>query len=106
MVTRLAADRVEARRRGLEQAYVIGLNRPVGPGCSHVCRSGARSVSCGHARLPPSAAELLDLMDREQQVKRVAEVVGVQQFESLHLSQPLAARRPLVSCRAIWPHLR
>jgi len=36
-------------------------------------------------------------MDREQQVKRVAEVVDVQQFESLHLSPPLAARRPLVS---------
>jgi len=75
---------------------------------------------------------LLELMDREQQVMRVAEVVdaaiaggqsdqvirtlgravvregsdfhayqtleaGVQQFESLCPSQPLAARRPLVS---------
>jgi hypothetical protein len=82
----------------------------------------------GHA----AAAELLELMDREQQVTRVAEVVdaaiagghsdqvirtlgravlredsdfhgyqtleaGVQQFDELGASQPLAARRTLVS---------
>ena len=87
---------VEALRRALEQAYVIGIgNRPVAPGCSHVCRTGARSVSCSHARLPPSAADLLDLTHREQQVTRVAEVAA-----AIAGGQPLAPRRPSVSAPA------